>query len=91
MRISQNGLWGNEVKFLCSVCGSKKYKLIKWDLRIGAGHLGVYCFNCGKWHKFLSVGEEVEGIFCCFEEKKQRKRRKSTKQAVKTDISNDFQ
>jgi hypothetical protein len=78
MRIFQNGLWGNEVKFLCSVCGSKKYKIIKWDLRIGVGHLGVYCFHCGKWFKFLRKDEEIEGVFCGIENKKQRPRRKKS-------------
>lgn len=74
--------------FICLNCGSKKYKLVKWVLRIGNGHLGVYCFNCGKWHKFLGKNEEIDGIFCSFEEKTQRSRRKPLKQPSKTGVSN---
>ena len=64
------------VKFVYPKCDSTHYKLIKWNLRVGEGHLGVYCFHCGKWFKFLRKDEEIEGVFCGIENKKQRPRRK---------------
>lgn len=48
------------IKFKCDKCGCEKYKIIYWKLKRGE-NTGVYCFNCGRWLKFLSGNEEMYG------------------------------
>lgn len=65
------------IKFECLNCNSKKYKIVKWKLLNGGWHVGVYCYKCNKWFKFLDKSEEIEGILCGVIIKSQRKSKKT--------------
>ena len=61
--------------FKCDNCNSNKYKLIKWELKRNREHIGVYCYECDNWLKFISKDEEVQCVFCGMESKQLRPRK----------------
>lgn len=64
------------MNFKCEKCKSNNYKLILWELKNGGRSKGVYCFDCGKFFKFLRNGENIKGVLKEIKCQKQRERRK---------------